>query len=99
MFTQNGQNLTLGTCGSGECILAPLNQAGQTVVGPNTQGQVWATIVSLTGTLVNGALNFTLTADNGRSFSFSGTATASNAFSGTFTGPTQQRAVALSMAR
>jgi hypothetical protein len=98
LFAQNGQNLTLGSCGPSECVLAPLNQAGADIVGPNTPGQVWATIVSLTGTLVNGALNFTLTADNGRTFSFTGTATASNQFSGTFSGATQPP-VGLSMAR
>jgi hypothetical protein len=98
-FVQTGTTLSLATnCESYLCSMIPLNQAGADIVGPLTPGTTWATIVNISGSLIGSAVTFTITLDNGRTFNYSGTASSSDAFTGTLSGATQPP-VSLPMAR
>jgi hypothetical protein len=99
-FTQSGQTLSLGDCSPDprNCGMFPLNQASADIVGPTTPGEVYAKMTSLTGTLNGSQLTFSYTLDNGRTFSFTGSAASSKSIAGTLSGATQPP-VGLSMER
>jgi hypothetical protein len=99
LYTQTGTDLTLAaSCPYRDCGMFPINESGAVIVGPNTAGEVFATVVSGTGTLNGANLVFTFTLDNGRTFTYTATVTSNSTMTGTLSGDTQP-AVALNMER
>lgn len=83
---QNGRTLTLKSpCNPQDyCRIYPYNATGQTELG----GQFAVNIVSTTGTFSDPGITFTMTTENGRTFTFAGTVIQSRQMIGTLAGPT-----------
>ena len=92
LFTQTGQSLAKGVeCPQNDafCFTQALNAAGAAEIGPDSPGQVFVLLQSVTGTINEaGAITFTITNNNGRTFTFTGTASSPYEMSGTISGPT-----------
>jgi hypothetical protein len=76
-----------------ECDLLPQNQAGLDAIGPldDTNGGstgLAATVTQITGTFTDPGISFTITLQNGKTFSFSGTVENSQTMRLTMTGAT-----------
>jgi hypothetical protein len=96
-FTQDGHVLgRAANCQplpAAECDLLPQNQAGLDAIGPldDTNGGsvgIAATVTQITGTFTDPQISFTITLQNGRTFSFTGTVENSQTMHLTMTGAT-----------
>ena len=66
---QAGDNLTLRpNCGAGLCQVTALNSEGRGYIG----GNLFANVVSLSGTVNGASVTFTFTTEFGQSFTFNG---------------------------
>ena len=91
IFTQTGQTLSKGAeCPqqTAYCFMQPLNQTGQDQVGANSPGLLWPLIQSITGTVNGSQIDFTIAVENGRTFTFAGTASSNFSMTGTISGAT-----------
>ena len=99
-IVQTGSILSLGACSGDECLVYATSEQGRQSLGGNTctpsnaGGPVLCVvqIVGLTGTVNGSAITFTITTDNGLSFTFNGTfsqtGTANPYLTGTISGAT-----------
>jgi len=107
-FSQSGS--TLGRAvecqrlPAADCDLLGQNQAGADAIGTYDDNggsgpNVAATITALAGTFSNPGITFTITLQNGNTFTFSGTMTNANTITGTLSGATLTAPVAITLAR
>jgi hypothetical protein len=87
-----------------DCDLLGQNQAGADAIGTYDDNggsgpNVAATITALAGTFSNPGITFTITLQNGNTFTFSGTMTNANTITGTLSGATLTAPVAITLAR
>ena len=96
-FSQDGHTLGIASnCAplpEASCDLLPRNAAGETAIGPldDTNGGtvgIAATVTQITGTFTDPGISFTITLQNGRTFSFTGTVENSQTMHLTMTGAT-----------
>jgi hypothetical protein len=86
VLVQTGDQLSLGDCTSApiNCLTSAVSEAGRTILGgsactPTTLGPPRicdVRTVSLTGTVTGASVNFTITMENGLTFTFNGTRSA-----------------------
>jgi len=100
---QGGRSISLGpSCPplpQAYCEVFPLNQAGADAVGPPSANQNGgALITALSGTFNDPNFTFTITLENGRTFTYTGTVSGSNRMVGTISGATLP-AVSLTLTR
>jgi methionine-rich copper-binding protein CopC len=92
-FTQDGQTLSVfPNCESlplANCGMFPLNQEGADIIGPESPNMNGGSmIVGITGTVTDPGITFTVTLENGRTFTFTGTVANSNAMTLVVSGAT-----------
>jgi ATP-dependent Clp protease adapter protein ClpS len=92
-FTQDGQTLgVIPNCESlplANCGMFPLNPEGADIIGPESPNMNGgAMIVGITGTVTDPGITFTVTLENGRTFTFTGTVANSNAMTLVVSGAT-----------
>jgi hypothetical protein len=107
-FTQDGHVLgrpaNCQPLPGAECDLLPRNPAGADAIGPLDDAQggtigIAATVTQITGTFTDPGISFTITLQNGRTFSFSGTVENSQTMHLTMTGATLPRPMSILLDR
>lgn len=93
VFDQSGSTLTRSpsNCDAGiqdACITLPQNQGGADAVGPLSAGKGWVLVPTAGGILSGNQITFTMTNENGKTFTFTGIVNSPYHMAGTISGPT-----------